>query len=139
METNEIVVADKYYEALIRLKKAGVLLASLHFSGSGDDGFYDDLYVEPEPIRYKQLSKDLKTLKEYLYKIFDAEPRICFNGDGCRGHLAINLDNFSLEICIETPMWVKDVDEHHRLLPASETKAMVTELAELVDGKHDPA
>jgi len=139
MEREEILVADKYYEALIRLKKAGVLLASLHFSGSGDDGSYDDLYVEPEPIQYKQLSEDLKTVEEYLSKIFYAESRISFDGDGCRGFFEINLEDFSLELCIEVPMWVRDVGEYRKLLPASETKAMVTELAELEDGKNDHA
>ena len=126
------LVPKNEYNALVRLKKAGVRCLIIEFSGSGDDGYYNDMDILPSPQKtYKELTKDIKTLEEYLHYLLLREHRINFNDEGCSGYIYCNLDEFFLEIYIKFPTQVEKVRERHDLAPLHEMEGLIAETENL--------
>jgi hypothetical protein len=131
-EENFLPLTLEEYQSLIRLKKAGVRGLEVFFCGSdGGGSYYAHLWFVPySKIVAEEFKEDFKRIEKYLYRNLDKRDDISFDGNGCQGHIDIDLteDQFSIGLKTQVPAWTDDVCVSAKIAPATELEALVAEV-----------
>jgi len=107
MEKKIIIIPNKILNAFILIKDKGYNELQVYYSGSGDSGAIDDIYVlnntnsipiDINSISIENIIENIDFIKEWLYEIIDEaiENRDWWNNDGGYGNITINLNTFEL-------------------------------------------
>jgi len=107
MEKKITIIPNKILNAFILIKDKGYNQLKVYYSGSGDSGAIDDIYVlnntnsipiDIDSINIENMIENTDFIKEWLYEIIDeaTENMDWWNNEGGCGNIIINLNTFEL-------------------------------------------